>query len=293
MKNLQLVILYTIFAFVISTGSGKRKQQKRPKIRRPLIFPQPAQPPDSKCEIIPEHFGLCYGMEYPRMRLPNLLGHATMTEVLQQSRFWPPLVSKGCNPETRKFLCSLFAPVCMKGIDRSIPPCRGLCEAVRDNCSRTMRNFGYPWPEILNCTQFPQQGQMCIEEDRSGLPTPPPKVCQPCRRRRALQYLKTKFCSFDFVMKVRVKNLSYGYDETRMVIKPKHTIRWDKSLRGTRKNDLWMRDGFHCRCSVINNIKKSYLVTGWKTANKLVVHSILKWNKKSKRVVKRLKRAKC
>uniref|UniRef100_H2ZBZ4 Secreted frizzled-related protein 1 n=1 Tax=Ciona savignyi TaxID=51511 RepID=H2ZBZ4_CIOSA len=314
MRQLSIIILYATLANAIPDGSTKRAAvekltssknllQNPGRVRThfvppPFNFPPSRQSPphsDTKCEIIPEHFGLCYGMEYTRMRLPNLLGHVTMNEVLQQSSSWPPLVSKGCNPETRKFLCSLFAPVCMKGIETSIPPCRSLCEAVRDDCSRTMRKFGFSWPEILNCTQFPQEhaGMLCIPEDMSDLPTIPPKVCQPCRQKQALQLLKNKFCSFDFVMKVRVKRLSYDNEETRMVIRTKKTIRWENTRPRIRKNALWMRDGLHCTCSVISNNKKSYLVTGWKIDQKLVVHSIMKWNRRNKRVIKRLKRRKC
>lgn len=112
----------------------------------------------SNCKPIPANLQLCHGIEYQNMRLPNLLGHETMKEVLEQAGAWIPLVMKQCHPDTKKFLCSLFAPVCL---DRPIYPCRWLCEAVRDSCEPVMQFFGFYWPEMLKCDKFPE-GDVCI-----------------------------------------------------------------------------------------------------------------------------------
>ena len=112
----------------------------------------------SNCKPIPAPMLLCRGIEYQSMRLPNLLGHETVQEVLEQASTWIPLVQKQCHPDTRKFLCSLFAPVCL---DRPVYPCRWLCEAVRDSCEPVMQFFGFFWPEMLKCDQFPQD-DVCI-----------------------------------------------------------------------------------------------------------------------------------
>jgi len=54
--------------------------------------------------------------------------------------------------------------------EHSIQPCRSLCESVESACSPAMAKFGYPWPKILNCTQFPSaDSQLCIPES----PLPP------------------------------------------------------------------------------------------------------------------------
>ncbi|KAB0405471.1 hypothetical protein E2I00_002363 [Balaenoptera physalus] len=68
------------------------------------------------------------------MRLPNLLGHETMKEVLEQAGAWIPLVMKQCHPDTKKFLCSLFAPVCLDDLDETIQPCHSLCVQVCEAC---------------------------------------------------------------------------------------------------------------------------------------------------------------
>lgn len=111
-----------------------------------------------QCVGIPEDLRLCHGVGYAEMLLPNLLEHETMGEVKQQASSWVPLVHKRCHPGTQVFLCSLFAPVCL---DRTIYPCRKLCEAVRDGCTPIMEAFGYPWPEMLICDKFPDH-DVCI-----------------------------------------------------------------------------------------------------------------------------------
>ncbi|XP_013787937.1 secreted frizzled-related protein 5-like [Limulus polyphemus] len=111
------------------------------------------------CVDIPQNLTLCHGIGYTQMRLPNLLGHDTMIEVGQQAGPWVPLFNLKCHPDTQLFLCSLFSPVCL---DRPIYPCRSLCEAVRKGCERRMNTYGYPWPDMVRCDQFPLDNDMCI-----------------------------------------------------------------------------------------------------------------------------------
>ncbi|ETE56094.1 Secreted frizzled-related protein 2, partial [Ophiophagus hannah] len=106
----------------------------------------------SNCKPIPASLLLCRGIEYPDMRLPNLLGHETLQEVLEQAGAWIPLVQKRCHPDTRKFLCSLFAPVCIVDLDETIEPCHSLCEQVKNSCAPVMSAFGFPWPDMLDCS---------------------------------------------------------------------------------------------------------------------------------------------
>uniref|UniRef100_A0A7N4NNE6 FZ domain-containing protein n=1 Tax=Sarcophilus harrisii TaxID=9305 RepID=A0A7N4NNE6_SARHA len=113
----------------------------------------------SRCTFIPRNMALCYDIGYSEMRIPNLLEHETMAEVIQQSSSWLPLLARECHPDARVFLCSLFAPICL---DRIIYPCRSLCESVRDSCAPIMACYGYPWPQILHCDNFPMDHSLCI-----------------------------------------------------------------------------------------------------------------------------------
>lgn len=68
-----------------------------------------ANPP--KCVPIPANLTLCNGIKYQQMRLPNLLLHETINEIIEQSSSWLQLLRIGCHPDTKLFLCSLFSPV--------------------------------------------------------------------------------------------------------------------------------------------------------------------------------------
>lgn len=130
---------------------------------RGLFFGQPDfSYKRSNCKPIPANLQLCHGIEYQNMRLPNLLGHETMKEVLEQAGAWIPLVMKQCHPDTKKFLCSLFAPVCLDDLDETIQPCHSLCVQVKDRCAPVMSAFGFPWPDMLECDRFPQDNDLCI-----------------------------------------------------------------------------------------------------------------------------------
>jgi secreted frizzled-related protein 5 len=70
-----------------------------------------------------------------------------------------PLLNIKCHSGTQLFLCSLFSPVCL---ERTIYPCRSLCEKVKQGCEGRMRTYGFPWPDMLKCDKFPLDNDMCI-----------------------------------------------------------------------------------------------------------------------------------
>lgn len=113
-----------------------------------------------KCVDIPAHMKLCKNIGYTKMRLPNLLDHESVDEAVDQARVWVPLYNLHCHPDTQLFLCSLYAPVCL---DPPVKPCRSLCEGVKRGCEERMNNYGYPWPEILQCDKFVDENP-CIQQ---------------------------------------------------------------------------------------------------------------------------------
>ena len=64
-------------------------------------------------------------LSYVSLCLPSPRSES-MSEVIQQSNSWLPLLKLRCHPDSKIFLCSLFAPVCL-GEEHSastIYPCR-------------------------------------------------------------------------------------------------------------------------------------------------------------------------
>ncbi|KPP69083.1 secreted frizzled-related protein 2-like [Scleropages formosus] len=281
----------------------------------------------SKCKAIPASMQLCSHMEYSAMRLPNLLGHETMDEVLQQAASWLPLVHKQCHPDTRKLLCSLFAPVCLDELDEPIEPCRSLCEGVKKGCAPLMSAFGFPWPDMLDCSRFPADTELCIPPAsgphlvpaaREGETTPfcvltacAPFYCSlaPSSVRDLLVKCHTSSSMSDISMlrhtvcktalKIRVKEISYMNGDTRIIPESKsRTIYKLKGLteRDLRKTALWLRDGLQCTCDEMNNINAAYLVMGQNLDGHLVITSVKRWqrgHREFKRISRSMRKLQC
>jgi hypothetical protein len=143
-------------------------------------------PSQQKCLDIPQNMSLCHGIGYTQMLIPNLMEHETVREANEQSQTWMPLANIKCHQHTRLFLCSLFAPICPMQAQPADPlmpinsdqtlisagpvifPCRSLCESVKLGCQGVMSKHGFPWPEMLSCSRFPLDNDMCISPNPVG-----------------------------------------------------------------------------------------------------------------------------
>ncbi|XP_061535557.1 secreted frizzled-related protein 2 [Phycodurus eques] len=292
MPALALALLLTSLEAAAAQGpfdfGGPLQEEERPFKR-------------SQCKAIPASLQLCRDMEYSDMRLPNLLGHESMSEAVQQASSWIPLVHKRCHPDTRKFLCSLFAPVCLPDLDEAVRPCRSLCEGVKRGCAPIMAAFGFPWPPMLDCQAFPadDDNDLCIPpaDLRNMVPVTKevPRVCDACKERDENDNeIVDNLCKNDFALKIKVKEISYMDGDTRIVPENKSKTIYKLhgvSERDLRKTALWLKDGLRCVCDEINDINAAYLVVGQKMDDgRLVVTSLKRWQK-GRRDFKRISRS--
>ncbi|XP_062983971.1 secreted frizzled-related protein 2-like isoform X2 [Elgaria multicarinata webbii] len=259
----------------------------------------------SSCKPVPSSMSLCHGVGYSEMRLPNLLGHDTMKEALQQTASWVPLLTKQCHRDTKKFLCSLFAPVCINELDEPIFPCRSLCEAVRDGCTPVMAAFGFPWPEMLNCSRFPQGNELCIpplgQDDRlDRLPVlREDGVCTACldTGHSEKEFLENA-CSRDFAIKMSIKSVSGVEGDLKVVpeLRGRTLYKQDGwSEEELKKPVLWLTNGEACSCQELAGAPGSVvLAMGHRVAGQLVISWVRRWRrgekelKKFSRVVRKL-----
>ncbi|XP_062865204.1 secreted frizzled-related protein 2 [Trichomycterus rosablanca] len=277
------------------------------------LFPQPQS--RTSCRPIPPSLRLCRGIEYERMRLPNLLGHETLSEVTQQAAAWVPLVQKRCHADTRRFLCALFAPVCLEDVHEPIRPCRALCEGVKSACAPVMAAFGFPWPDMLECARFPQEPELCIppaasehehehEHESNSTGTEPEsngvmKVCDACRvKPEDENEIVDSLCRNDFALKMRVKEILYIDGNTKIIPEAKSRIIYkpnDVTERDLRRTPLWIRDSPDCMCEEMSDISTSYLVMGQKQDGELVITSLKRWQKDQdfKRFARSIRKLQC
>ncbi|KAJ8972875.1 hypothetical protein NQ317_001188 [Molorchus minor] len=111
---------------------------------------------EGRCEEIT--IPMCLGIGYNMTRMPNELNHESQDEAgLEVHQFWP-LVEIKCSPDLKFFLCSMYAPICLPDFQKPLPPCRDLCRRAREGCEPIMTQYGFKWPERMECDQFPVQG---------------------------------------------------------------------------------------------------------------------------------------
>ncbi|MBN3300698.1 SFRP5 protein, partial [Amia calva] len=236
---------------------------------------------------------LCQDIGYRDMRLPNLLGHESLGEAVQQAASWLPLLARECHPDARMFLCSLFAPICL---DRFISPCRSLCEEVRGSCAPIMACYGFPWPEILRCHQFPSDTLMCIPSVTSGNATHPDRrkavpraSCRDCELEEpaSVKEVLDAFCAHDFVVKVRLSRLNgSSAGLAQFTLDPRVEVLKHGPLLGAQVHDrlrLWLeRDATCVRNMTRRSPAGSYLVLGSAHGERLVVLKAYSWQKRDR-----------
>ncbi|XP_015148493.2 crescent isoform X1 [Gallus gallus] len=259
----------------------------------------------SSCTAIPRSMALCYDIGYSEMRIPNLLEHETMPEVIQQSSSWLPLLARECHPDARIFLCSLFAPICL---DRLIYPCRSLCEAVKRSCAPVMACYGYPWPEILNCNKFPADHELCIaavstDESSSSRRTVPRASCKDCELEEAstAREILDNLCANDFTVKIRIlrKNTTttvsdFDLDPSRVEVL-KHGPLLRTEIPGRLQQ--WLDIDATCAHNIMRGTHAGvFVISGEVQSDKVVVNKAYAWQKKNRNLhqaVRRWKHHRC
>ena len=117
-----------------------------------------------RCEEIA--IPMCKGIGYNHTYMPNQFNHETQEEAgLEVHQFWP-LVEIMCSPDLKFFLCSMYTPICMTNYKKRLPACRSVCERAQTGCAPLMRQYGFAWPEQMNCDRLPEYGnkhQLCMD----------------------------------------------------------------------------------------------------------------------------------
>ncbi|XP_052337793.1 secreted frizzled-related protein 5 isoform X1 [Oncorhynchus keta] len=248
----------------------------------------------SRCVPIPAGMALCQNIGYATMRMPNLLGHESPGEAVQQSASWLPLLARECHPDARIFLCSLFTPICL---DRFVSPCQSLCESVRDSCAPIMGCYGYPWPDILRCDQFPANHLMCISSvtntSTGGRRAVPQASCRDCELEEASSakdVLET-FCRSDFVVKLRLTQLKSSQVSLAQfsLASRLQVLKHGPLLGGQIRSrlQLWLERDASCVRNMTRRQPQggTFLVTGTVQGEWLVVNKAFAWNKHARNLM--------
>ncbi|KAL3855399.1 hypothetical protein ACJMK2_014610 [Sinanodonta woodiana] len=119
---------------------------------------------------VPNRSPICQSMPYNETLFPNLIGNENIDEANAILTQFSPLITYGCSDQLDDFLCLVYIPPCTSTIYYAIPPCRRLCDLVASACVPLMKEFGFPWPDNLNCKRFPETStsdKLCIQSSKS------------------------------------------------------------------------------------------------------------------------------
>uniref|UniRef100_A0A914EFK6 Secreted frizzled-related protein 1 n=1 Tax=Acrobeloides nanus TaxID=290746 RepID=A0A914EFK6_9BILA len=253
---------------------------------------RPAQP---KCMDIPQNFTLCKDIQYRSMRLPNLLDHDTMEEAIHQSDAWNSLLRLHCHPDTKLFLCSLFAPVCLSTpLDKPIYPCQSLCHAVQKGCEGRMQQYGFPWPEILRCDKFPQDNDLCINVVSSAENSKPDAACKSCNQPPTFENILDNFCRSSLVLKARLRN----HNGTHVAVRKARSFKGSTNDRKRSLDNQLIRladqnESPNCPCEVG---KGTFLLMANETNGNYIAKLIMPWDQKNqsfKGAIRKFRRVNC
>uniref|UniRef100_A0AC35U6L9 Secreted frizzled-related protein 1 n=1 Tax=Rhabditophanes sp. KR3021 TaxID=114890 RepID=A0AC35U6L9_9BILA len=257
-----------------------------------------------KCVEIPSNFTLCKDMQYTSMRLPNFFDQEILPEVMEQSASWIPLANINCHPDTKMFLCSLFAPVCLSALDKHIPPCRSLCQAVRQGCEDRMIKYGFEWPEMLNCNKYPLDNDMCIKAIEPTKPstvviiTSPRTnaVCKSCSQIVTYENIIDNFCRSQIVIKGKLNKVDRNL--VSLIKGGLKNLKLGEKRRVGLKNRLIKLNDYDEPESCICPIEKgNHLVMAEENKNgEFIAKLVMPWkkdNQEFKKTIKAIKKLNC
>ncbi|XP_048410060.1 sizzled [Stegostoma tigrinum] len=243
----------------------------------------------TKCVSVPKEMGLCQDVGYTEMRLPNLMGHTTLREVIPKSAEWESLLRTGCHTHSATFLCSLFAPVCL---DTFLQPCRSLCVAVRDSCSQVLACHGQSWPDAFDCDRFPANEDTCLTSISTESSTYrkffPKPTCQGCPNAEELgahKRILQAFCQNSFAVKVTLTKRKRASGDSEYEVEGRVEMISPGSLFpfGTRTIiQQWLLINTNCahKLTRSNNRAVQYVLIGNVQDTNIIVNKIYLWHRK-------------
>ena len=128
----------------------------------------------SKCEPLnTDVLQLCKDIAYNETRYPNFMKQKSQQEAAAETALYLPLIRINCSPVLKLFLCTLYAPPCVKNYTLTLKPCREMCEKAKYGCEDYMKRFSFSWPEYIDCWRFPSFNgpEACVTDESyaSGL----------------------------------------------------------------------------------------------------------------------------
>ena len=110
--------------------------------------------PTPRCTHL-DNTSRCHHFGYSLISLPNSRGHTNQQQAEEELARFTFFLKLQCSVLMEQFLCLYYLPPC--NATTRVPPCRDLCELVREDCIAVLQQFDLKWPQHMNCTNLPYQ----------------------------------------------------------------------------------------------------------------------------------------
>nr|ADO51626.1 secreted frizzled related protein 3 [Schmidtea mediterranea] len=233
---------------------------------------------------------------------------------IYQSNIWIILLHTKCHVDLEKFLCTIYAPICLKGHRFTrVFPCEELCASVKEQCLPRLKIYGFEWPSIVDCGKFPLENKAsCIQltdgtgnylkkslvkkqrEDRSlnqtilsdQEQTLQKKNCPICNRKVPLEILTKNFCKYSLVIRAKIANI-FQKPKGAISIRLQHKSNIIHSSHPIRISLANLITEIQCKCSILQNAKSvskgKWLLFGDIENGQFIVKFLTKWQRKRKK----------
>ncbi|XP_028399759.1 secreted frizzled-related protein 5-like [Dendronephthya gigantea] len=227
---------------------------------------------------------MCKGLNgaYTKMRLPNMLNHTRRFDVLKDIDVWKPLLNSSCNSgdQLTLFLCLTYAPVCIP--KHRVPPCKSLCESVRNSCEPLMLQHNRSWPATFDCNERRKfyndsSSSMCMNTRIFGSGKKIPCPCRMSHKTLCNLISTSPFVFTASVKRVRARGKKDQIDVTifSRILRQMKGVK--KTLKSGALQRLHLSHKKKCSCKKLLIKAKSsrrYLVVGKKVGRKMIVDAI-------------------
>ena len=177
---MKLKLCFSVILLVLWCASGVTAQAPRPPLTEdPVVY---------TCENITQ-IEFCSQIGYSTASFPNYRDQATQIAASSELENFRVLAESVCSNAVVHFLCSVYAPFCDPvRPEFRVPPCRELCEYVREGCEPVVTQFQLTWPPRLECSLYPMRNSSLVTfcppnistlAIPSNIPTNPPPTVDP------------------------------------------------------------------------------------------------------------------
>ena len=143
---MQLRACCRAFVVVLLCGVGAKAQVRPPITEVPVQY---------TCENI-TMIDFCSEVNYSTASFPNYRNQPNQMAASSELENFIALAQTVCSNAVVHFLCSVYAPFCdPRQPQFRVPPCKELCQHVRNGCENLVIEFGLTWPPHLDCALYP------------------------------------------------------------------------------------------------------------------------------------------